>query len=82
MFKYLLYDASGNITQNVLLYSKVKWCGSVFTDPVSIVCQLLTESLEGMEPSLSSCLETHLQDKDSQLETLVDVKQVGFSSGS
>ena len=57
---------------------QVKWCGSVFPDPVSIVCQLLTESLEGMDPSLSSCLESYLQHRDSQLQTLIDVKQVCF----
>ena len=57
---------------------QVKWCGSVFPDPVSIVCQLLTESLEGMDPSLSSCLESYLHNRDSQLQTLIDVKQVRF----
>ena len=58
------------------MISKVKWCASVFPEPVSIVCQLLTESLEGMDPSLNSCLGSYLQEKDSQLQTLIDIKQV------
>ena len=59
------------------LHLQIKWCGSVFKDPVSIVCQLLTESLEGMEPSHSSCLEEFLKNRESQLQSLIDIKQAG-----
>ena len=72
----ILHFLSNTYVSLSILFLKVKWCSSVFPDAVSIVCQLLTESLEGMDPSLSSCLETRLQDKDSQLQTLIDVKQV------
>ena len=50
-----------------------------------IVCQLLTEALEGADPSVTSCLTLHLRDRDrdAHLETLIELKQVsdpGMSS--
>ncbi|KAK3085428.1 hypothetical protein FSP39_003139 [Pinctada imbricata] len=63
-------------------HSQIKWCQQVFCDPVPIVCDLITETLQTLDPSLSSCVGTFIQSKDT-LSALCDLKQVSerFANG-
>ena len=56
-------------------HSQMKWCQQVFTDPLSIVCDLITETLSSLDPPLDSCFESYLKNRDS-LTTLIEVKQI------
>lgn len=54
----------------------MKWCGQVFRDPVPIVCDLLTEVLNSLNPSLPESVGTLLQEKGDTLNTLITLKEV------
>jgi len=55
----------------------MKWCGQVFSDPVMIVCDLLTDSLLSVQTSLSSCIETYSSiSSQSPVLSLIALRQV------
>ena len=56
----------------------MKWCGLVFADPLPIVCQLITDTLGGLDPPLSDCLKTFITQKQDTLTALIEIKQVKF----
>ena len=47
----------------------------VFPDPVPIVCELVTETLTSIDPSIPACIATHLQSVDTPLDALIELKQ-------
>ncbi|XP_046553450.1 conserved oligomeric Golgi complex subunit 7-like [Haliotis rubra] len=57
-------------------HSQVKWCGQVFSDPVPIVCDLITESLASLDPGLSTCFANLLSQRGETLATLTELKQI------
>ena len=54
----------------------MKWCSQIFPDPLPIVCQLITDTLGSLEPSLAVCLDTFLTQKPEPLPPLIEIKQV------
>lgn len=60
-----------------LILVQIQWCGQVFEDATPIVCELLTDTLLSVDPSLPVCIERHLQGVDYPLDILIDLKQVG-----
>ncbi|XP_064611193.1 conserved oligomeric Golgi complex subunit 7-like [Liolophura sinensis] len=57
-------------------HAQVKWCGQVFRNPVPIVCDLLTEVLNSLNPSLPESVGTLLQEKGDTLNTLITLKEI------
>ena len=53
-------------------------CGQVFPDPIPIVCDLLSETLIGLDPSLPASIESYLQTVPSTLPALIELKKVGI----
>ncbi|KAH9519599.1 Golgi transport complex subunit 7 [Bulinus truncatus] len=56
-------------------HTQVKWCTQVFTDPVIIVLDLLTETLNTLQPPLGTVFTVLVSDEKT-LDTLVDLKQI------
>ncbi|XP_013073398.2 conserved oligomeric Golgi complex subunit 7-like isoform X1 [Biomphalaria glabrata] len=56
-------------------HTQVKWCTQVFTHPVIIVLDLLTETLNTLQPPLGIVFNT-LVGENKPLDTLVDLKQI------
>ncbi|XP_052083064.1 conserved oligomeric Golgi complex subunit 7-like [Mytilus californianus] len=54
---------------------QMKWCQQVFSDPLPIVCELITETLATLDPPLASCFATYLQGKEPLL-ALIEIKQI------
>ncbi|KAH3692541.1 conserved oligomeric Golgi complex subunit 7-like [Dreissena polymorpha] len=57
-------------------HSQMKWCGQIFPDPLPVVCQLLTDSLGGLDPPLTDCFTTFLGQKKEPLLGLIELKQI------
>ncbi|XP_041376538.1 conserved oligomeric Golgi complex subunit 7-like [Gigantopelta aegis] len=57
-------------------HTQIKWCMHVFDDSVPIVCDLLSESLTSLDPSFSSCFTRLLQQRESTLDALIELKQI------
>lgn len=53
----------------------MKWCKQVFPDPLPIVCDLIKETLESLDPPLHSCINLYTQHRDT-LTGLIELKQV------
>ncbi|XP_070574008.1 conserved oligomeric Golgi complex subunit 7-like isoform X2 [Ptychodera flava] len=53
---------------------KVQWCEQLFDDAVHVVCEMLIETLTGLEPPLHAVIADAMQ--ESPLLVLMDIKQV------
>ena len=51
-------------------------CGQVFPNPIPIVCDLLSETLSGLDPSLPVSIQSYLQAVESPLPALIELKKV------
>ena len=54
------------------------WTSTVFKDPVPVILDMLTDALLSLDPSLSTCFATYLQQNSEILATLGQLKQVWF----
>jgi hypothetical protein len=61
-------------------HTQIKWCCQVFEEPVQIVCDLLTETLKGLDPSLPQTIVEYLQNGENTLLCLIELKQVSICS--
>lgn len=57
-------------------HSQMKWCGQIFPDPQPVVCQLITDTLGGLEPSLAECFGTYIKSKGEPFSALIELKQI------
>ncbi|XP_054771119.2 conserved oligomeric Golgi complex subunit 7-like [Lytechinus pictus] len=55
-------------------HREVQWCDQVFPDAVLMVCELLTQTLLSLQPSLPACMDSALQ--DNALLNLIELRQV------
>jgi len=57
--------------------AQVKWCSQVFSDPLSIVCELMSDMLSAMQPNLSRSFETYISSSGlSPVSALISLRQV------
>ena len=47
----------------------------VFSDPIPIVSELLTQTLLGLDPAVPACIALELESSENALSTLIDLKQ-------
>ncbi|CAL1543486.1 unnamed protein product [Lymnaea stagnalis] len=57
-------------------HTQVKWSSQVFPDPVNIVLDLLSQTLNALNPSLPSVFTILVGEKDKPLDTLIELKQI------
>ncbi|KAL4234116.1 Golgi transport complex subunit 7 [Mactra antiquata] len=57
-------------------HTQMKWCGQIFPDSLPVVCQLITDTLGGLDPSLSVCFNNFVQQKGDTLSTLIELKEI------
>ncbi|XP_053401502.1 conserved oligomeric Golgi complex subunit 7-like isoform X2 [Mercenaria mercenaria] len=57
-------------------HSQMKWCGQIFPDPMPVVCQLITDTLGGLDPPLSQCFDTFVSQKGEPVPALIELKQI------
>ena len=58
------------------LFLQVTWCGQVFTDPGTVLCTLITQTLTHLDPSLSSCITEFIKNESNIIEKLIELRQV------
>ena len=66
------------IVISVLRCVQIMWTSTVFKDPVPVILDMLTDALLSLDPSLSTCFATYLQQNSEILATLGQLKQVWF----
>ncbi|CAG5116805.1 unnamed protein product, partial [Candidula unifasciata] len=57
-------------------HTQIKWSAQVFADPVTIVLDLLTQTLTSLDPSLSTVFTRLVGEKEGPLDSLIELKQV------
>uniref|UniRef100_A0A0B7AI87 Conserved oligomeric Golgi complex subunit 7 n=1 Tax=Arion vulgaris TaxID=1028688 RepID=A0A0B7AI87_9EUPU len=57
-------------------HTQIKWAAQVFSDPVTIVLDLLTQTLTSLDPALPTVFTKLVGERDSPLETLIELKMV------
>lgn len=55
---------------------QIMWTSAVFKEPVPVIVDMLSDALLTLDPSLSSCFNSHLQQSSDILDALVELKQV------
>jgi len=56
---------------------QMKWCSQVFSDPVSIISDLLSDMLLSLQPTLSQSFEDYISSSGlSPVAALVSLRQV------
>ncbi|XP_072180039.1 conserved oligomeric Golgi complex subunit 7-like [Diadema setosum] len=55
-------------------HREVQWCDQVFPDAVAMVCELLTQTLSNLQPSLPACMDSALQ--DNTLLNVIELRQI------
>lgn len=55
-------------------HKEIKWCEQVFPDPVEVVCELLTQTIKNLQPSLPALIDTALQ--GNPLPALLEIRQI------
>ena len=66
-----------NVILGILfLFSQVTWCGQVFSDPGTVLCTLITQTLTHLDPSLSSCITEFVKNESNIIEKLIELRQV------
>jgi hypothetical protein len=63
-------------------HSELTWCSQVFGKPGRVLCLLMSQSLNHLEPPFSVCVKEFVRDEAYPLQQLIDLKQVSaFSLG-
>lgn len=57
-------------------HTEVTWCGQVFSDPGTVLCTLITQTLTHLDPSLSSCITEFVKNESNIIEKLIELRQV------
>lgn len=57
-------------------HTEVTWCGQVFTDPGTVLCTLITQTLTHLDPTLSSCITEFIKNESNIIEKLIELRQV------
>ncbi|KAK7454688.1 hypothetical protein BaRGS_00039554, partial [Batillaria attramentaria] len=57
-------------------HMQIMWTSTVFKEPVPVILDMLTDALLTLDPSLSTCFGSHLQQCADTLDTLVELKQI------
>ena len=55
---------------------QVSWCIAVFEEPVEVVCNMITASLQSLDKKLASTFSQYLETQDNVLSSITDLKQV------
>ncbi|XP_005105726.1 conserved oligomeric Golgi complex subunit 7 [Aplysia californica] len=57
-------------------HNQVKWCSQVFSDPVTVVLDLLSQTLNFLDPSLPTVFQVLVGETASPLDTLIELKEI------
>ena len=60
-------------------YSEHTWCSQVFVNPGTVLCLLLSQTLNHLEPPFSVCVKEFVRDESYPLQQLIDLKQVSVA---
>ena len=55
---------------------QVSWCSAVFEEPVEVVCNMITASLQSLDKNLASTFSQYLETQDNVLSSITELKQV------
>ena len=55
---------------------QVSWCSAVFEEPVEVVCNMITASLQSLDKNLASAFSQYLETQDNVLSSITELKQV------
>ena len=55
---------------------QVSWCSVVFEEPVEVVCNMITASLQSLDKNLASAFSQYLETQDNVLSSITELKQV------
>jgi len=60
-----------------LWHTEISWCNQLFDDgSLHMVCELISDILVSLDPSIHSCIEKYLQTQTHSLNALIDLKQI------
>ena len=63
-------------------HSELTWCSQVFGKSGRVLCLLMSQTLNHLEPPFSVCVKEFVRDEAYPLQQLIDLKQVSaFSLG-
>lgn len=54
----------------------MSWCSGVFDEPVEVVCNMITVSLQSIEKNMASSFSQYLETQDNVLSAITELKQV------
>ncbi|XP_022793390.1 conserved oligomeric Golgi complex subunit 7-like [Stylophora pistillata] len=57
-------------------HTEVTWCGQVFTEPGTVLCTLISQTLGHLDPSLSSCITEFIKNQSNVIAKLIELRQV------
>ncbi|XP_028395238.1 conserved oligomeric Golgi complex subunit 7-like [Dendronephthya gigantea] len=57
-------------------HSELTWCSQVFGNPGIVLCLLMSQTLNHLEPPFSVCVKEFVRDEAYPLQQLIDLKQV------
>ena len=57
-------------------HSELTWCSQVFANPGTVLCLLMSQTLNHLEPPFSVCVKEFVRDEAYPLQQLIDLKQV------
>ncbi|XP_059142129.1 conserved oligomeric Golgi complex subunit 7-like [Physella acuta] len=57
-------------------HTQIKWSAQVFPEPVSIVLDLLTQTLTSLSPPLPTVFNTLVGEREKTLDVLIELKQI------
>ncbi|CAB4019866.1 conserved oligomeric Golgi complex subunit 7-like [Paramuricea clavata] len=57
-------------------HSELTWCSQVFGKPGRVLCLLMSQTLNHLEPPFSVCVKEFVRDEAYPLQQLIDLKQV------
>lgn len=55
---------------------QVTWCGQVFSEPGTVLCTLISQTLAHLDPSLSSCITEFIKNEPNIIGKLIELRQV------
>ena len=57
-------------------HSELTWCTQVFGNPGTVLCLLMSQTLNHVEPPFSVCVKEFVRDEAYPMQQLIDLKQV------
>ncbi|CAH1780014.1 unnamed protein product [Owenia fusiformis] len=57
-------------------HTQITWCSQVFSNPARLVCDVLTDTLLSVDPSLPLCVTTTVEEESHVLPTLIELKEI------